>query len=385
MSVGIKPIFSCAIEGNISAGKTTLTKATKNAMFHTNASLVHSLSEMESKSDRTLCLVETVPRELLGMMYLDNKKYAYAFQLVMAAKRAYSGALISSVADLTKALTGLNVDQSTWTRCANMVWDRSILGDFVFALTNFSLGNIGKLEFDAYLGVLLHHTGQDHLRLSSSNDLSVSSPSTLGVVDDSDWHKVYLAAGIDQLDAIVYLSDTPEACHERMIHGRKNAEEKTVSLEYLTRVEDAHFYVLFLCRPQFFKTPVLVYDWETYSSFGENWIERVKAESYAKASSAKPPVPNICFWDSPAEDWVPSNFEPMDVETLNWIEKSDGAVLEKRPLVFLVDELDPLMSSTMTISFFFERVVTSPKYPIFKRCVLAALARRIQVHLIRLP
>ena len=378
MSSDIKPTFSCAIEGNISAGKTTLTKVIGNAIFHTNASFVDSLSKVGSEAGRTLCLIETVPRELLGMMYLDNKKYAYAFQLVMAAKRAYSGALINSVASLTEALIGPDNIHSKTSPAANLVWDRSILGDFIFALTNFSLGNIDKLEFDAYLSVLLHHTGQDQLSLSSSNGVSVSAAGSNG---DLDWHMVYQADGIAHLDAIVYLSDTPAACHERMINSRKNAEEKMVSLDYLTRVEDAHFYVLFLGRPEFFKTPLLVYDWDTYSSFGENWLEKVRSEVNAKASSAKDCSPVIWANSDRADYWLEDNFSYINLETLDWITQSRGGADEKC-LYFLTDEVTPYLTRTMDISDFFERVVTSPKYNLFKRCVFAAMARRIQVCLV---
>jgi hypothetical protein len=98
------------------------------------------------------------------------------------------------------------------------LWDRSIIGDFVFALTNYLLKNINDTEMDVYM---------DKMGVSGYDDF-IAKCGTLATT----------------INAVLYVDGGPKLCHTRMLSLRKDNAEKDVPVEYLEKLDSVHFCVL---------------------------------------------------------------------------------------------------------------------------------------------
>jgi deoxyadenosine/deoxycytidine kinase len=165
-------------EGNIAAGKTTLT------------------AEMV-KSYGFTGIEEKMNTLLLDGFYRDPSKYGLVMQLFTIATRRYSR-------DDAKRQA---------SKGENIVIDRGILGDVVFALVGRSNGVISEEDFLIYKSVV----------------------------------KMYTVSGgvCKNTDRLVYLDVDPKECHNRL-RVRGTASESSVPLKYLEQVDEMYFYVIMM-------------------------------------------------------------------------------------------------------------------------------------------
>lgn len=173
-----------ALEGLIGSGKSTLS------------------SKLEAcDSVRAVVLREHAAERLLALFYADPGRYGFAMQLAMLHKRNYQAELLryepeSSRADL-------------------LAWDRSKLGDLLFALLNHLLGSIRRSELLAYL--------------EEFGCLDLNLLPTLPF--------------LSRLTHAIFLLDDPERCRLRVLE-RGNSSERDIPLSYFEALEDAHLALL---------------------------------------------------------------------------------------------------------------------------------------------
>lgn len=117
VSKGMNSGLWVAVEGNIAVGKSTLIKQVKEA-WASNVSVWY----------------ETIPNDLLELFYTWPKQYSFTLQMNTLTRRAM---------DIQESLRA-----SSWGHLH--VFDRSILGDLVFALQHRLNGNIQPKEWIVY-------------------------------------------------------------------------------------------------------------------------------------------------------------------------------------------------------------------------------------------
>lgn len=186
------------IEGNIGVGKSTLT---------------FKLSSEPSCRYRTL--PEKVDRGFLQLFYNDPVKYGFAFQYAMLCSRMYQEELVRR--------TDEEDDDDVI-----LLWDRTVIGDLIFALWNWVTGSINDAELDVYIGHMVGKRSEDEDGwLSKLHDLT------------------FLFERLPQsLRRVVYLDDSPEACRQRALDERGHSEERDIPLWYFHGLDQMHFHVL---------------------------------------------------------------------------------------------------------------------------------------------
>ncbi|CAE8654916.1 unnamed protein product, partial [Polarella glacialis] len=167
-----------AVEGNICSGKTTLSKH-----------LLEALADSDFTSQPSDVFLESDPKCLLKLLYGDPKRYAFAFQTYMLSTRMAS------------------MDMAMKNAIRRSVLDRSILGDYVFAVKNRMDGNISSDEWEAY----------EEIRDSRGFSRLAKSPA-----------------------CVLFLDAGPEVCHHRMSQVRKHEAESGVPLEYLDGLDSVY-------------------------------------------------------------------------------------------------------------------------------------------------
>lgn len=168
------------LEGQIGVGKTELSKkATQSGWY---------------------VLGEHINKKLLRLFYNDSKAYGFTFQLNMLQSRLYHSRLLRVMP---------NDDH------IGRLADRSLLGDWMFTICNFLLGNIKPCELDVY----------EHEIGCTADCL------------ESFWFW-------KQVDKLIYLDDSPEACKQRVEEVRRNSEEKNIPLWYYECVDDVYFFMI---------------------------------------------------------------------------------------------------------------------------------------------
>lgn len=93
-------------------------------------------------------------------------------------------------------------------------WDRSMIGDYTFALWNHLLGGISKQEMDVY---------------ESEFGGSVRALDQVAFMDD--------------IDLFVFMDDEPARCKNRVETMRKNPSEQGIPIEYYQGLDDIHFHI----------------------------------------------------------------------------------------------------------------------------------------------
>jgi deoxyadenosine/deoxycytidine kinase len=157
---------------------------------------------LESEGLATV-LRETVSSGILGLFYPDPKRYGFAMQYAMLLKRNYQAELLRY--------------ESLVPEVQRLVWDRSKLGDLLFAILNHLLGSISVAEFAAYL---------EEFGCSTVRDLS----------------------GLDfvqRLTHVAFLFDDPENCRSRVLE-RGHDSEKDIPEAYYHALEDVHVALVLL-------------------------------------------------------------------------------------------------------------------------------------------
>ena len=162
------------LEGNIGAGKTTLCKAL--------ASL-----------DAVTVYEEQMDAQELDEFYADPERFAFSMQLSMFRLRAVRlMSVIQTIEDDTV-----------------VVLDRSLIGDYAFALSNAEAQNISSEEMREYT--------EYHQRAMDSVLESVRAKNIALIV--------------------VYLADSARNCRQRV---EQRGDKHDIALEYLESLERAH-------------------------------------------------------------------------------------------------------------------------------------------------
>lgn len=165
------------VEGNISAGKTTLSRALAK---HLNFELF---------------LEPVVENPFLDKFYGNPKRYAFPMQMWFLRQRF--GTYVRAIRML------FNTEGENPLR--GVIMDRSIFSDAVFALQNFKDGNITKEEYRKYLDV-----------------------------------RKGMLAGLPLPHIAVYLDVSPGECYNRIHNVRQRACESSIPLQYLNGLHECH-------------------------------------------------------------------------------------------------------------------------------------------------
>lgn len=171
-----------AIEGNIGAGKTSI------------------CAELSKYSHQYKILKEEI-NGLLPYYYEDPKKYAFAFQWTMLKSRIYQ--------------FNIAYTENKFRKDINYVVDRSVLGDYAFAIHNFLLGTLSSNEMDVYEETL---------------------GGNLNNLTDIPYVKNTLK--------IIFINTEPEICKYRVENLRKVPCESNIPLEYYVGIDDIYFHML---------------------------------------------------------------------------------------------------------------------------------------------
>lgn len=188
-----------ALEGLIGVGKSTL------------------CSKLDEVID-TEVFNEPVNEKFLRLFYNDPKKYGFAFQLNMLRTR----------------ITQMRLTQkAVLERNCTVVWDRSMIGDYIFAMWNYISGSLSREEMDVYESEL----GGSFNEFASLEFLQL-------------------------INYFILLNGTPLAC-KRRVETRGIEAEKEIPLPYYIGLDDIHFSFflkLYQCCPK----RVMVFNWGQY-------------------------------------------------------------------------------------------------------------------------
>lgn len=195
-----------AFEGNIAAGKSEFGKKLKEAFC-----------------EAVDYAQESVNREFLALFYGDPAKYGFAFQIRMLKERM-------NQLNLAKMHNSYPSPKSMF------YWDRSMLGDHMFAQLNHLLGSIDSREMRTY---------------------EVDAGSSLACMRELPYLK--------DIHLFVFLNSEPADCKQRAETVRGNKEESNIPLAYYEGVDDMHFYSLVQLREQKLAR-VLILNWGEYDS-----------------------------------------------------------------------------------------------------------------------
>ena len=201
-----EPSRCLAVDGNIGAGKSTLCSELASAYAHTVQ--LHR---------------EKIAPAMLDLLYAKPKGFAFAFQLWMLAQRRFGDSF---------------VQRQLAPRGTLHLNDRSLFGDYCFALWNYAEGNFGLDEMRVY---------QQEAGGASFTELLQSG---------------CLGQG---LDLWVYLHDEARRCKKRA-DARGGPEQDSLCESYYTGVALVHFNCLFqLLQDERMAERVRVRTWSQYS------------------------------------------------------------------------------------------------------------------------
>jgi len=197
-----------ALEGNIGVGKSTLCAKFKT-VFPAKCSVYK----------------EKANEKFLQLFYSDPKAYGFAFQWGMLKTRQYQLALAQHDTKFGR----LPPRQFYF-------WDRSLIGDYIFALWNHLLGSISEKEMSVY---------EDEFGGSIKTLESISA--------------------LSAINCFILLDDEPENCKYRVEKLRGNKSESDIPLSYYEGIDDIHF-SLFVDHLMPLKlVKVLVLSWGQYN------------------------------------------------------------------------------------------------------------------------
>jgi deoxyguanosine kinase len=193
-----------SLEGNIGSGKSTLLRAMKAA--HPEWHFV------DEPVDQWLAMKNEAGESLLELFYKDKRRWSYTFQ---------NAALLTRVANLKKTLESLPLHTDPM-RPTVVIMERSIDTDaFVFAKLLHDDGFMDGLEMDLY----------------------------------KKWYTM-ISKDVPVVDGYIHLDTPVTLCAER-IRGRARDGEDAIPLEYLDKLDSAHFAWL---RRYEFPWPVIRFD-----------------------------------------------------------------------------------------------------------------------------
>ncbi len=225
-----------AFEGNIAAGKST-----------------RGLDLKKQYAQFVEYAEEDVNRPFLKMFYKNPAKEGFAFQvrMLMVRRNQLNYAKMHNAYPDSEKL---------------YFWDRSMLGDHMFALWNHLTGSIDTEQMRSYE----HDAGGS---LSCMREI----------------------AHLKEVKLFVLLNSEPADCKRRAESVRGNKEESGIPLAYYQGIDDMHFYafVFGLIEQQLSK--VLILNWGEYNS-NEQVLPRLEAA--LEASAPRPRVEKISYTPS---------------------------------------------------------------------------------------
>eukprot|EP01114_Cavostelium_apophysatum_P024220 TRINITY_DN941_c0_g1_i2.p1 TRINITY_DN941_c0_g1~~TRINITY_DN941_c0_g1_i2.p1 ORF type:complete len:455 (+),score=146.94 TRINITY_DN941_c0_g1_i2:428-1792(+) len=208
-----------ALEGQIGAGKSTLCNKLERSM-----------------PDECAAYKEQTNEHFLKLFYSDPKKYGFAFQWGMLKSRIYQLQLAQHHAKNPE-----NPPKQFY------FWDRSMLGDYMFALWNHLLGGISKEE----------------MKVSFLKDIN----------------------------CFTLLNDEPAQCKFRVEQHRKNESEQGIPLSYYEGIDDMHYNVFIKLLSEKCG-PTLVLNWGEYND-SKTTLSLIKA--VANGEKRTPDVKFVSF------------------------------------------------------------------------------------------
>lgn len=168
---------------------------------------------------------EETNEKFLQLFYSDPKRYGFALQWGMLKSRIYQLRLAQH-----------DTRHGRWPHRELLFWDRSMIGDYTFALWNHLLGGISKQEMEAY---------------ESEFGGSIRNMSAIAFLRD--------------INLFVLMNDEPARCKTRVEVNRKNASEQGIPLPYYEGLDDIHYHVFIeMLRHRVAK--VLVQPWGEYDN-----------------------------------------------------------------------------------------------------------------------
>jgi deoxyadenosine/deoxycytidine kinase len=166
---------------------------------------------------------EETNEKFLQLFYSDPKRYGFALQWGMLKSRIYQLRLAQH-----------DTRHGRWPHRDLLFWDRSMIGDYTFALWNHLLGGISREEMEAY---------------ESEFGGSVRQLDRIAFLKD--------------VQLFVLMNDEPARCKTRVEVNRKNASEQGIPLSYYEGLDDVHFHMFIeLLRSRVAK--VIVQPWGEY-------------------------------------------------------------------------------------------------------------------------
>ena len=227
-----------AVEGNICSGKTTLCREIAAVVEKED----REASDTDGPRREVLIAYEPIAEDALALFYSDVKKYAFWFQTYMLALRlneAQSIPMRDSIADSKNG----NVKIS--------LLDRSLLGDYAFAIRQYLDGNISEHELRAYHGIRQERGFSDPTATSSTSSASVASQiqknGRQDIVDgESDSQKSSNQKGRHERQvglSLLYIDVDPQICHNRIMN-RGTKSEMTLPLKYLEDLDAVYINLL---------------------------------------------------------------------------------------------------------------------------------------------
>jgi len=202
------------VEGNIAAGKST---------FVTSFARAHPRARVEQ---------ERIGERLLDAFYRAPERYAFALQMTQQAQRAasFERAICSS---------------------SETILDRSVLGDYAFALWNTALGNLTRDEWHMY---------------------QEAAGETVAEV---------LCRAVPQDVTILFLNDASSACSAR----QRVRDQQSIDASYMSGVEAAHLLVMARV-PREYKLVELYWDEYTATLPPARAVDERRTTLHARAAAA---------------------------------------------------------------------------------------------------
>lgn len=166
---------------------------------------------------------EETNEKFLQLFYSDPQRYGFALQWGMLKSRIYQLRLAQH-----------DTKHGRWPRRDLLFWDRSMIGDYTFALWNHLLGGISSQEMEAY---------------ESEFGGSINALDRVAFIKD--------------IQLFVLMNDEPARCKTRVEVNRKNASEQGIPLSYYEGLDDIHFH-MFLEMLKHKVGKVIIQPWGEY-------------------------------------------------------------------------------------------------------------------------
>ncbi len=257
-----EPAILIGIDGNISSGKSTGCKMIEN---------------MDIDNVKVICQYETINKILLELFCNNQKEYAFPLQLLTMTRR---------MQDMEKL-------RLKYTNNKNVViLDRTMLGDFVFAIKHLLSGNISDIQMKVY-------------------------------VEESKMNDIEVIVKKQHVNSIIYLHSTPTICRYNV--SKRDDVDKDYKEDYLNQVDDLHFYAVIYSIINK-KIPIYFADWRKFGDFKELFTsvynDVVSSKTDLKNDSkVKRSISKISFYEKEMYDSDKSNKVKIDYDDPKYIEK----------------------------------------------------------------